>query len=156
MTKLGPHGHSKLAVYLRARLAELAPIKNQTEIAREAGFTNPNMISMLKQGTTKLALDRVAALARALEVDPRRCYLLALDQNGHATTARNREDLQRHRDEERGRVARGHPRGLGPLRPGAHQAGPHGDLRHLWVVREQGMLIGFPWRFVDGDWCSAR
>lgn len=37
------------------------------------------MITMLKQGDTKLALDRVVALARALEVDPERLYLLAFD-----------------------------------------------------------------------------
>ncbi|MFC5566309.1 hypothetical protein ACFPOC_07725 [Rubellimicrobium aerolatum] len=48
---------------------------------------------MLKNGQTKLALDRVAALARALEVDPRRLYLLALDQEGHATTAREIEEI---------------------------------------------------------------
>ena len=51
------------------------------------------MISMLKQGNTKLALDRVAALARALEVDTRRLYLLALDQDGHATTAARMSEI---------------------------------------------------------------
>jgi transcriptional regulator with XRE-family HTH domain len=93
MTKLGPHGHGRLATFLRTRLAELAPTKSQKEIASQAGYTNPNMITMLKQGNTKLALDRVAALARALEVDPRRLYLLALDQDGHATTAREISEI---------------------------------------------------------------
>ena len=51
------------------------------------------MITMLKQGDTKLPLDRVAALARALEVDPRRLYLLALDQEGHSTTAAEIEEI---------------------------------------------------------------
>jgi transcriptional regulator with XRE-family HTH domain len=92
-TKLGPHGHGRLATFLRARLAELAPTKTQKEIAQQAGYTNANMIIMLKQGDTKLALDRVAALARALEVDPRRLYLLALDQEGHATTAQEIEEI---------------------------------------------------------------
>ena len=92
-TKLGPHGHGRLAIFLRARLAELAPTKTQKEIAQQAGYTNANMIIMLKQGDTKLALDRVAALARALEVDPRRLYLLALDQEGHATTAQEIEEI---------------------------------------------------------------
>jgi hypothetical protein len=92
-TKLGPHGHGRLATFLRARLAELAPTKTQKEIAQQAGYTNANMITMLKQGDTKLALDRVAALARALEVDPRRLYLLALDQEGHATTAQEIEEI---------------------------------------------------------------
>ncbi|WP_210526684.1 helix-turn-helix domain-containing protein [Rubellimicrobium arenae] len=93
MTKLGPHGAGKFATFLRTRLVELAPTKTQADVAREAGFTNQNMVSMLKNGQTKLALDRVAALARALEVDPRRLYLLALDQEGHATTAREIEEI---------------------------------------------------------------
>ena len=93
MTKLGPHGHGRFATFLRARLAELAPTKTQKEIAQAAGFTNPNIISMLKAGDTKLALNRVAALARALETDPRRLYLLALDQEGHATTAQEIEEI---------------------------------------------------------------
>jgi plasmid maintenance system antidote protein VapI len=86
-TKLGPHGHGKLAVYLRARLAELAPVKSQVEVAREVGFVNPNNITMIKNGNAKLALDRVAALARALDVDPAHLFNLALEQTGLETTA---------------------------------------------------------------------
>lgn len=87
MTKLGPHGAGRLAVFLRHRITELAPVKNQTEIAREAGFVNPPMLSMIKTGQSKLPLDRVAALARALDVDPKHLWLLALEQQGNATTA---------------------------------------------------------------------
>lgn len=92
-TKLGPHGHGRLATFLRNRIAELGPTKTQAEIAQQTGYTNQNMISMLKSGHTKLPLDRVAALARALEVDPRRLYLIALDQEGYATTAREIEEI---------------------------------------------------------------
>ena len=44
--------------------------KTQREIAQAAGFENPNMITMLKQGHTRLPLDRVGPLAKALEVEP--------------------------------------------------------------------------------------
>jgi hypothetical protein len=44
-TKLGPHGHGRLATFLRARIAELAPTKTQKEVAQQAGYTNANMIT---------------------------------------------------------------------------------------------------------------
>lgn len=44
--------------------------KTQQEIAQEAGFNKPNIISMLKKGETKLPLSKVAPMARALGVDP--------------------------------------------------------------------------------------
>ncbi len=87
MPKLGPHGHGRLAVFVRARIAELGPTKTQTDLARDAGFVNVNMLSMIKTGQSKLPLDRVAALARALDTDPRHLWLLALEQQGNATTA---------------------------------------------------------------------
>lgn len=93
MPKLGPHGHGRLAVFLRNRITELSPGKTQSEIAREAGFVNANMLSMIKSGKSKLALDRVSSLARALETDPRRLYLLAVDQEGHFTTAQEIEAI---------------------------------------------------------------
>jgi hypothetical protein len=48
--------------------------KTQREIAQEAGFPNPNIISMFKTGATRLPLDRVGPLAKALEIDS--AYLL--------------------------------------------------------------------------------
>lgn len=54
--------------------------KNQRAIAFEAGFVNPNMITMLKQGSSKVALDRVPALAKALECDAAYLMRLALEQ----------------------------------------------------------------------------
>src|SRR5262249_51851948 len=58
----------------------LRPTKNQAEIASEAGFANPNMLSMIKAGSTRLPLDRVPTLAKALDVDPARLLQLALEQ----------------------------------------------------------------------------
>jgi len=46
--------------------------KSQAEVASEAGFINPNMMSMIKAGTTKLALDRVTDLGARMDTDPAR------------------------------------------------------------------------------------
>ncbi len=86
MARNKPYGGTDLAAFLTHRIVELRPRKSQVEIASEAGFANPNMLSMLKAGTTKLALDRVADLARALETDPARLFQMALLQSGHETT----------------------------------------------------------------------
>jgi hypothetical protein len=50
--------------------------KQQNIIAKEAGFEKPNIITMLKQGKTRLPLERVGPMAKALETDP--VYLLQL------------------------------------------------------------------------------
>lgn len=79
MTKK-PHEDTKLAKYVERRVLELKSSKSQLQIANEAGFPNPNMITMVKNGTSKLALDRIPSMSRALECDPRFLMRLALDQ----------------------------------------------------------------------------
>ena len=79
-----PYADSELARFIAKRVIELKP-KPQMDIAKEAGFVNPNVISMLKSGATKLPLDRVLALAKALECDPRHLFLLAIRQQGYET-----------------------------------------------------------------------
>ncbi len=81
-----PYGNTPLAHFLDRQILKLRPRKSQRDIALEAGFRNPNFLSMLKGGTSKLALDRVPALAAALEVDPRLLLRLALEQEGLETT----------------------------------------------------------------------
>ena len=44
--------------------------KTQRDIATEAGWERPNVISMMKQGVTKIPVERVPALAKACGVDP--------------------------------------------------------------------------------------
>lgn len=44
--------------------------KSQVEIAQELGYTKPNIITMFKQGKTRIPLDKVGPLAKALEIDP--------------------------------------------------------------------------------------
>jgi hypothetical protein len=43
--------------------------KKQNEIAREIGYEKPNIITMFKQGTTRVPVDRVPLLADSLGVD---------------------------------------------------------------------------------------
>lgn len=81
-----PFATSRLAKYIGKRILELRP-KTQAEIASKAGFVNTNMMSMIKNGTTKLPLDRVIPLAAALEADPAYLLLLALDQMMGSTEA---------------------------------------------------------------------
>ena len=82
-----PFENTKLARYLEMRILEVKPKRSQAEIAEIAGFTSPNVISMLKSGATKLALDRVPALAKALECDPAYLLRLALEQAEGNTAA---------------------------------------------------------------------
>lgn len=42
----------------------------QKDIAMKAGFDKPNIITMIKQGKTRLPLDKVGPMALALEIDP--------------------------------------------------------------------------------------
>jgi len=75
-----PHADTALAAFLQKRIAELKSRKSQADIASQAGFVNVNVLSMIKSGATKLPLDRVPALAEALECDARRLFALALQQ----------------------------------------------------------------------------
>ena len=86
MTKKHPHADSRLALFLDRQIMAIRP-KKQNDIAIEAGFKHPNMITMLKLGTAKLPLDRVGALAKAIDCDPKYLFKLALEQQGHETTA---------------------------------------------------------------------
>lgn len=86
MTKR-PHSETTLAKFLTLQILSMKGKKSQIVIATEAGFVNPNMISMIKIGTSKLALDRVPSLATALECDPAYLMRLALDQAVGATAS---------------------------------------------------------------------
>jgi transcriptional regulator with XRE-family HTH domain len=88
-----PHADTRFAKYLDKRLLELKPKKSQAEIAAEVGFINPNMITMLKTGASKLALDRVPALAKALDCDPAYLLRLALEQAVGNTAAKAISDV---------------------------------------------------------------
>jgi len=86
MARTTPYAGTEVSAFIAHRIAELRPRKSQSEIASEAGFVHTNMLSMIKNGATKLPLDRVPALAQALDCDPSRLFQLALGQNGNETT----------------------------------------------------------------------
>lgn len=54
--------------------------KSQKDIAREVGFNQPNNISMIKEGITKLPINRVPALAKSLGVDPIHLLRIAMQE----------------------------------------------------------------------------
>lgn len=43
--------------------------KTQAQIARECGLPKPNVVSMIKNGQTRLPLDRLAAFAKSVDMD---------------------------------------------------------------------------------------
>ena len=76
MTKLLPQ-RPTVAEFLADKIAAID--KTQRQIAEECGFDNPNIITMFKNGLTKLPINRIGPLAKALDVDP--AYLLRLVMN---------------------------------------------------------------------------
>ena len=74
-----PYANTPATRLIIDRVRDLSHRKSQAEIAAEAGFVNANFVSLLKSGKNKVPLDRVPALARALEVDPAYLMRLALD-----------------------------------------------------------------------------
>jgi hypothetical protein len=75
-----PYEKTRLVAFLHRRVLELRSEKSQGTIAAEAGFLHPNMLAMIKRGTTKLPLDRVIALAAALECDAALLFRMAFEQ----------------------------------------------------------------------------
>jgi hypothetical protein len=93
MAKSRPYANTRLTEFINRRVLELRPKKAQIEIATEAGFVHPNMMSLIKSGASKVPLDRVPALARALEADPKLLFLMALEQAGGETMRLAAEEI---------------------------------------------------------------
>jgi transcriptional regulator with XRE-family HTH domain len=66
-----------VAKFVRQQIQILG--KSQREIAQEVGFEKPNVITMIKQGKTKLPMAKVGRMAKALETDP--VHLMKLCMN---------------------------------------------------------------------------
>ncbi len=60
---------NEMVRFLSKRIEDLKGVKSQREIAADLGYERPNIISMFKQGDTKVPLDKIPALAKSLEVD---------------------------------------------------------------------------------------
>ncbi len=67
---------TSVAEFIADRLAAID--KTQRQVATECGLENANVITMFKQGATKLPLNRIGPLAKALEVDPAHLLRLAM------------------------------------------------------------------------------
>jgi transcriptional regulator with XRE-family HTH domain len=72
---------SNTAKLIATALKGLEGRKNQLQVAKEAGFPHPNMLSMIKNGKSRLPLQKVPALAEALEIDPALLFRSALSEN---------------------------------------------------------------------------
>ena len=72
---------SNTAKLIATSIKRLEGRKTQTQVAREAGFPHPNMLSMIRHGKTRLPLERVPALAEALELDAALLFRLALAES---------------------------------------------------------------------------
>lgn len=70
--------HVTVAEFLADRLAECD--KTQREVAEECGFEKPNIITMFKTGATKLPINRIGPLAKALNVDPAHLLRLVMSE----------------------------------------------------------------------------
>lgn len=66
-----------VAKFVRQQIQVLG--KSQREIAQEVGFEKPNVITMIKQGKTKLPIAKVGRMAKALDTDP--VFLMKLCMN---------------------------------------------------------------------------
>jgi transcriptional regulator with XRE-family HTH domain len=60
-------------------LLDLNKDKPLKDIAAELGYDKPNLISMFRNGTTKVPLTKLPALAKALHADPGHLMRLATD-----------------------------------------------------------------------------
>jgi predicted XRE-type DNA-binding protein len=69
----------KVAQYLTAQI-QISGLK-QKDIADALGYTKPNIITMFKQGLTKLPIEKVGVAAKALGVDP--VYLMRVVMNDY-------------------------------------------------------------------------
>jgi len=70
-----------VAAYLSKLVAESD--KTQRQISEETGFESPNLITMIKNGTSKLPINRIANLAKSLSAVPiRQCPTSCADRHG--------------------------------------------------------------------------
>jgi len=70
--------NSQVASYL-SKTIDTKGIK-QSDLAFEIGYTKPNIITMFKQGLTKLPINKVKIMAEALQIDPVHLLRLVLQE----------------------------------------------------------------------------
>lgn len=75
-----PYRNTALAKYIRDCIEHDPLHRSHVEIAAEAGYDSPSMLTMLKNGRQRLPLNRVTALAHALRADLVTMFGLAIQQ----------------------------------------------------------------------------
>src|SRR3984957_16290935 len=75
-----PFADSAIAKYIDKKIDELKGVKTQREIAAEIGYDKPNLISMFKRGESRVPLEKIPLLSKALGVDSAHMFRLALEQ----------------------------------------------------------------------------
>lgn len=83
---------SPVARFIAERISASGQL--QKDIAQKAGFESPNVVTMIKQGITKLPLERVGPLARALETDPLKLLHMCLEEYSPLTWSAIKPYLQ--------------------------------------------------------------
>ena len=78
-TKNSPRERLPLHMFLHRRLKQLADVKN-VDVARALDYPKPNVVAMIFSGSMKLPLDKVPAMARALELDNAALLRRALEE----------------------------------------------------------------------------
>lgn len=54
--------------------------KTQLQIAQECGYPNPNIVTMIKQGRTKMPINKVKVMADALDLDSKLLLKLCFEE----------------------------------------------------------------------------
>ena len=67
-----------VAKFITAKINECG--KSQIEIAQACGWPKPNIVTMIKQGTTRLPIDKIGPLAKALEVEAVYLFWLTMSE----------------------------------------------------------------------------
>lgn len=74
---------SKVARFIQRRIEETG--QSQKDIAFKVGFEKPNIITMIKQGKTRLPLDKIGLMANALETEPTELFQMCMEEYQPAT-----------------------------------------------------------------------
>jgi hypothetical protein len=72
--------YSELCLLLRQRFHELGEKASLNAVARTLGYINPKTVALFLEGDANLPLDKVPAMARALDLEPSHLFRLALRQ----------------------------------------------------------------------------
>lgn len=74
---MSTHG-SNVATYIASRIEASGQL--QKDIAEKVGFERPNMITMVKQGRSRLPIDKIGSMARALGIDPIALFSMCMEE----------------------------------------------------------------------------